>query len=119
MEERVFGELTKQIAAAPSRRGMVRALAGGMAATVLATMKRPAPVAAQDAAPDVDAEFICRPAGVPCGRKQQCCARKCVQGTFLGQPANVCGCWKKGHDCIKGVGKVCCSGKCNNHGKCK
>jgi hypothetical protein len=114
MDERVFGELTKHIAAAPSRRGMVRAIAGGMTAAVMASLNRPAPGAAQD----VGDEAICRPAGLPCSRKQQCCARKCVKGTILGQPAKVCGCWKKGHDCIRGIGLVCCSGKCGKKGKC-
>ena len=107
MDERVFGELTKHIAAAPSRRGMVRALSGGMAAAVMASLHRPTPVTAQD----VGEEGFCRPRKARCSRKLQCCARKCKKGR--------CGCWKKGHDCIRGIGATCCSGKCSEQGKCK
>ena len=115
MDERVFGELTKHMAAAPSRRGMVRALSGGIAAAVLATVSGRTPVVAQEAGD----EGFCRPRQTPCSNKLQCCARKCVQGTLLGQPARVCGCNKKGKDCIRGLGQSCCSGRCAKSGKCK
>ena len=60
---------------------------------------------------------ICRPAKFPCKDKLQCCARKCVKATVLGQPTTVCGCNKKGKSCIKGLGQSCCSGHCKK-GKC-
>lgn len=113
MDERVFGELTKHIAAAPSRRGMVRALSGGIAAAIATTLSRPASTGAQE----VGDEAFCRPAKFPCKDKLQCCARKCVKGTLLGQPTTVCGCNKKGKDCIQGLGQSCCSGRCKK-GKC-
>lgn len=106
MDERAFGELTRHIAAAPSRRGMLRALGGGMAATVMATLGRRAPAGAEE----VWDEAICRPQKFPCGNKLQCCARKCTDG--------VCGCLKKGKDCIRGLGFSCCTSKCTKKGKC-
>ena len=115
MEDQVFGELTKRVATAPSRRALVRTLSGGIAAAAMTALHRPAPVVAQE----VDDEArLCRPANLPCRDKMQCCARKCVRGTFLGQPAKVCGCNKKGKDCIHGLGQTCCSGRCTKHGKC-
>lgn len=113
MDERVFGELTRHIAAAPSRRGMIRVLSGGLVAAVMATRGRQTPARAQEAGE----EAFCRPAKFPCRDKLQCCARKCVQGTIQGQPAKVCGCNKKGKSCIKGLGQSCCSGHCAK-GKC-
>jgi hypothetical protein len=115
MDERTFGELTKHIAAAPSRRGMMRALSGGIAAAALATVGRQTPMFAED----IGDEGYCRAAGFPCRDKLQCCARKCVNGTLLGQPAKVCGCNKKGKDCIRGLGQTCCSRRCSKRGKCK
>jgi len=115
MDERVFGELTKHIAAASSRRGMVRVLSGGIAAAALATVGRQAPVVAEDAGD----EAFCRAAKFPCTDKLQCCARKCIPVTILGQQATVCGCNKKGKDCIRGLGQSCCSGRCSKRGKCK
>jgi hypothetical protein len=113
MDERAFAEMSKQVAAAPTRRAMLRTLSGGMAAAAMATLHRQAPVVAEDAGD----EAFCRPRKVPCSNKLQCCARKCVQGTLLGQPAMVCGCNKKGKSCIKGLGQSCCSGRCKK-GKC-
>jgi hypothetical protein len=113
MDERTFGELTKHIAAAPSRRGMLRVLGGGLAAAVVTTLGHPERAGAEE----TGEEAICRAAGFPCSRKLQCCARKCVSGTIQGQPARVCGCLKKGKDCIKGLGFSCCSKHCAK-GKC-
>jgi hypothetical protein len=107
MDQRVFEELTKHIAAAPTRRAMLRTLSGGMAAALIATLHREAVAAAEEAG----GEGFCRPRKFPCNKKQQCCARKCKAGR--------CGCWKKGHDCISGLGATCCSGTCDNRGKCK
>ena len=108
MDERVFGELTKRIAAAPSRRGMVRAWRGPAARR--GHLTRPAPAApAPEAAQDVGEEFICRPRKFPCGRQAECCARKCVNGTFLGQRRRSAAGGKKGNTASRGSARSCCS----------
>jgi hypothetical protein len=116
MDAERFAELTKRLAVAPTRRGMLRALSLGLLGAGLATVGRPALTSAQD----VEAEFVCRPANFPCGRDRQCCAGKC-RPTFipaLGVIQRLCGCKRKGADCIKGLGQACCSGRCRK-GKCR
>ena len=110
-----FGELSKRIGAARGRRAMLLALGGGVLAAWLG--RGADPVAAAEA----EAEFIrlCRPANLPCNNRLDCCARRCIDGTFLGQPARVCGCNRAGANCIRGLGKACCSGRCRRNGRCR
>jgi len=103
MDERAFGELSKRIAQAGTRRGAVRVLGAGLVAVVTGALGR------DEAA---EAAFgYCSPPGVPCSRDKKCCSGKCKgDGT--------CACNKKGAPCINKVGFVCCSQKCKN-GKCR
>lgn len=110
MDERSFEELTKDVAGARSRRGMVRVLAGALSAS-LAGLTVGQRIAAADEVGD-EAFGYCRPQRKPCKRNKQCCAGRCKKN-------GTCGCIKKGGSCLTGAGLlVCCSGKCNN-GKCK
>jgi hypothetical protein len=102
MDDRSFAALSKRVAQAGTRRGMARALVGGLAAAVLGTASHP------DA---TEAAFgFCHLPGDTCKSKKKCCSGKCKGG--------ICGCAGRGHWCINRVGVICCSGKCRN-GKCK
>jgi hypothetical protein len=103
MDARRFAELSKRVAAAETRRGMVRVLGAGLVATIGGAVgggEQPA-----------EAAFgYCSPPGVPCSKNKKCCSGSCKKG--------VCGCKKRGAPCINRVGIACCSGKCRK-GKCK
>jgi hypothetical protein len=116
MDAERFAELTKRLAAAPTRRGLLGIVGVGLLGGGLSALGRHDPTSAQE----VEAEFICRGANFPCSRNRQCCAGRC-RPTFipaLGVTQKLCGCNKKGADCIKGIGRACCSGRCRK-GKCK
>jgi hypothetical protein len=102
MDDCTFGELSKRVAHAGTRRETLKAVAGGLVVAVLgnAGIHEPA-----------EAAFgYCRLPGKPCSGKRQCCSGKCSGG--------ICGCAGRGHWCINRVGIICCSGKCRK-GKCK
>jgi hypothetical protein len=102
MDERSFGELSKRVAQAESRRGMLRAVVVGLAAAV---------GGAFGAGEPAEAAFgYCHAPGTPCSRNKKCCSGRCAGG--------VCTCNKRGAPCINRVGIVCCSQKCKK-GKCK
>jgi hypothetical protein len=107
MDERAFGEWSRQVGAARSRRGTLRALVGGLVAA--GVLRGVEPAAAQEVGEE--AFGFCRPANFPCIRDKQCCAGRCTD-------AGVCHRRKKGGRCIAGVGAACCSGRCRK-GKCK
>lgn len=109
MDEQAFGELTKRVARADSRRGMLGTLVAGVAAPALATLGYVRPVAAADVGDE--AFGFCRVGGFPCGRNEQCCTGNC-------QADGTCSCARKGKPCINRVGINCCSRKCRK-GKCK
>ncbi len=103
MDAERFGELSKGIAAAESRRGILGVLGAGIAAALGV-----AAVPAEEA----EAAFgFCRVGGFPCSRNQQCCTNRC-------QADGTCGCARKGKPCINRVGANCCSRRCRK-GKCK
>jgi hypothetical protein len=108
MDERRFGELTKQVAHAETRRGVVRVLAGSLTASVLALAAGGRGVTATDVGDEVFG--YCSPPQTPCSQDKKCCSGKCKNGA--------CTCRKKGAPCINRAGIVCCSQKCRN-GKCK
>ena len=99
MDDRAFADLSKRVARADSRRGML----GMMGALVGAALG-----AAVD---DVEAAFgYCHPPQTPCQRDQKCCSGKCNNG--------VCTCNKRGAPCLNKVGIACCSQRCRK-GKCR
>jgi hypothetical protein len=103
MDERSFGEWSKRVAAAESRRSMLGVVVAGLTGALGVALVR-----------DEAAEAVfgyCRAGGFPCGRDQQCCTRKC-------QADGTCSCAKKGKPCFNRVGVNCCSRRCRN-GKCK
>ena len=102
MDDGTFGELSKRVAQAGTRRGAIRALVRGLAVALLARAAASEPAEA--------AFGYCRLPGKGCSSKRQCCAGKCSGG--------ICGCAGRGHNCINRVGAICCSGKCRK-GKCK
>jgi hypothetical protein len=102
MDAGAFGELSKRVAQAATRRDTLRTLAGGLVVAMLGSTS--------DHEPAEAAFGYCRLPGKPCSSKKQCCAGKCSGG--------VCGCAGRGHWCINRVGVMCCSGKCRR-GKCK
>lgn len=101
MDERSFGELTKRVAAADSRRGMVRVLAGGLTASALSLAAGGRVVSA--------AFGFCRAPGTKCSKDKKCCSGTCRNGA--------CGCIKNGGPCINRVGIACCAQRCRE-GKC-
>lgn len=109
MDDRAFAELTKRVAAAPTRRGVLGVVAAGVGAPLLATLGYVRPAAAADVG--TEAFGFCRVGGFPCGRGQQCCTGRCL-------PTGICDCAKRGKPCINRVGANCCSRKCRK-GKCK
>jgi hypothetical protein len=103
MDEGAFGELSKRVAAAESRRGVLAALVAGISAPLGIAL-----IPGEGA----EAAFgFCRAGGFPCTRAKQCCTRRC-------QDDGTCSCAKKGKPCINRVGINCCSKKCRK-GKCK
>ena len=109
MDERTFGELTKRVARAASRRGMLGTVALGVAAPVLGAFGYLRRAEAADLGEE--AFGFCRVGGFPCTRDQQCCTNRCLaDGT--------CDCAKRGKPCLNRVGVNCCSRKCRK-GKCK
>ena len=121
MDERAFEELTRHVAAAESRRGVLRALGGAVAVSAASAVAGERVVSAQDV--DGEAFGFCRPAGRRCGRDKQCCAGRCLKRKkFKDAPKGLrtkgrCGCVKKGGSCINRVGLACCSRNCRD-GKC-
>jgi hypothetical protein len=117
MEERAFAELSKRVAAAQSRRGMLGAAVTAVGLPLLGLVGYSHVTRAAGETSD-EAFGFCQVGGLPCHRDKQCCTNKCVAGTLLGQPAMVCACAKKGKPCINRVGANCCSRGCRK-GKCK
>jgi hypothetical protein len=109
MDERAFGELTKRVAGAGTRRGAVRALAGGLSVSAASMAAGARLVSATDV--EGEAFGFCRPPRARCGRNKQCCAGRCKKN-------GTCACNGKGAPCINRVGIVCCSGKCRE-GSCE
>jgi hypothetical protein len=109
MDERAFGELTKKVSRADSRRGVIGAIAAGVGAPLLASLGFARPAAAQDVSDEVFG--FCRIGGFPCSRNQQCCTGRC-------QEDGTCSCAKKGKRCINRLGANCCSRSCRK-GRCK
>jgi hypothetical protein len=101
MDERKFGEWTKQIAAVASRRGIGRVLGAGVLGLALAAR----------GAAEVEGAFgFCSAPGTKCSKDKKCCSGNCKgNGT--------CGCRGKGAPCINHVGIACCSQTCRD-GKC-
>lgn len=101
MDAQGFERLSKQVAAAPTRRHMLGALGAGLGAAVLGR---------QAVAGSVEDEAFgfCRLPNDTCTDGTQCCSHKCSGG--------VCTCLKRGRYAF--VGAVCCSGK-RKKGKCK
>jgi hypothetical protein len=122
MDEWAFGELTKQVAAAESRRDMLRALGGAVAATAASAVAGERVVSADDV--EGEAFGFCRAARAKCGRDKQCCAGRCKKRKkFKNAPPGLrssgrCGCVNKGGSCINRVGLACCSRTCRD-GKCQ
>jgi hypothetical protein len=117
MDERAFGELSKRVALAQSRRGMLGAVTAAVGLPLLGLVGL-SYVARAEGEVGAEAFGFCQVGGLPCNRNKQCCTNKCVAGTLLGQPATVCSCAKKGKPCINRVGANCCSRACRK-GKCK
>ena len=102
MDAHGFERLSKQVAAAPTRRHMLGALGMGLGAVVLGRE-------VTAAGPVEDEAFgFCKIPGDTCADSTQCCSHKCNAG--------VCGCLKRGKYAF--VGAICCSGK-RKKGKCK
>jgi hypothetical protein len=105
MEERDFAAMSKAVAQADTRRGMLRVLMAGVGTALVGWLP------AFSATP-VDAKGFgyCHLPGENCKDPQQCCSGRCLKGK--------CGCNPKGRPCINRVGLVCCSRQCRK-GKCR
>jgi hypothetical protein len=113
MDAKRFEDLSRWVAAAPTRREALKVLAAGLAAAALAVV-RPQPGEAGSIIPG------CRIPGQRCDEDSDCCAGFC--------PASVgrCGCLLTGDNCffeldpikLPGVGfdidALCCTAKCQN-----
>ncbi|MCC6312872.1 MAG: hypothetical protein IT337_02575 [Thermomicrobiales bacterium] len=109
MEARRFEELSRRVAAAQSRRSMLRAVVAGVGAVALGLGE----TGRADAAGETRGIPIyhCKPPGTLCHGKKRCCSGRCKKG--------VCTCAKRGTPCVQPLeGALCCSGRCRN-GKCK
>jgi hypothetical protein len=104
MDERAFADLSKRVARAGTRRGVLAAVLAG----VLPGLGALGEVHAAEVSDE--AFGFCRIGGFPCIRNKQCCTQRCREG--------VCTCAKKGKPCINRVGANCCSKRCRK-GKCK
>ena len=101
MDSKGFDSLTKKLADGASRRGALRALAGGAAATALGVfgLGRVAQVSA--------AEEQCRASREFCRGDQDCCSENFKNGA--------CVCRRRGGNCVfdgRFRDKACCSGRC-------
>jgi hypothetical protein len=103
MDEQSFAQLSKRVAAAESRRGLLGAVVAGVTAPLGIALIR---------GESAEAAFgYCRAGGFPCGKDHQCCEDKCLA-------TGVCACAKKGKPCLNRVGINCCSRQCRK-GRCK
>ena len=101
MDSKGFDSLTKKLADGASRRGALRALAGGAAATALGVfgLGKVAEVGA--------AGEQCRAAREFCNGDRDCCSEICREGA--------CVCRRRGRNCVfdgRPRDKACCSGRC-------
>ena len=144
MDQQRFEELSRRVGTAATRRGALKVLVGGVAASAFALL-RPGRGAA-----DVDVRnfppsipvFHCRVTLQPCHDDRQCCSGICAKKVKI-DPApdpievplppplpdaeiplpdeveGACNCREKGELCyvlLEGV--MCCSGKCGPDAKC-
>ena len=145
MDPKQFEVLSRRVGTATTRRGALKVLAGGMAASVLALFRVNASVA------DVDVRDLpkdvpivnCRFTLQPCHDDRQCCSGICRKTVKL-YPApdpivvplppplpdaeiplpdeveDVCDCRPRGASCyVLLEGLMCCSGRCGADAKCQ
>jgi hypothetical protein len=146
MDSKEFEALSRRVGTAATRRGALKVLAGGIAASALAVL-RPGRGAAED---DVNLSRL--PESVPivnckvtlqsCHDDRQCCSGICSKKVKLDPPPDplivplpdplppaeiplpdelegVCDCKPSGATCYKLLeGSFCCSGRCTNEAKC-
>ena len=123
MDATRFDELARKLAAGATRRGALRAAAGGALAAALAAL-RPTEAGAQD----VGAAATCRCSysgpkrfcqSEKCDFDEQCCSRKCESEIFrragCGREKR-CLCRLEGARCARDC--ACCSGQCRANGRC-
>lgn len=114
MDQDTFDLLSRQVSAAKSRRGALRALIVGGFATGMAALLPGAAEASQTIKG-------CRPPGQGCNSNKKCCSGKCRSGR--------CKCLGRGKSCLVPYGNqglmlpnkaVCCTSKCSRgKNKCK
>jgi hypothetical protein len=120
MDQNDFGRLTRQVAAAPSRRAALRLVAAGAAAALVPVLgERRA--TAQRVTPDSQIVTGCRLVGQRCDGDTNCCSNHCANKR--------CRCLGKGASCLVDPGHGlpplpvkanCCTSKCSKHDhKCK
>ena len=103
MDGKRFEELSRQVAAAGSRRGVLRALAAALAAPLLLGGR------AEEARAGLPIVH-CKAPGKRCDTDKKCCSGSCRK--------HICQCVKRGHACWAPLeGALCCSQKCQS-GKC-
>jgi hypothetical protein len=113
MDAKRFEEMSRWVAAAPTRRQALKVLAAGVAAAALAGIR---------SQPSEAGSIIqgCRMVGQRCDNDDNCCTGFCPQSQRR------CGCLLTGDNCffeldpkkLPGVGfdmdAMCCTGKCQN-----
>ena len=103
MDATRFDELARKLAAGATRRGALRAAAGGAIAAALAAMR---PAAAEAGAP------TCRAYGDVCDRDRECCSQRC---------SGRCECRRRGANCVfdgRRLDEACCTRRCRANGRC-
>jgi hypothetical protein len=100
-----FDDLARGLSAAPSRRALLKGLAGGALAAALAALGAEGAGAGH---------FGCRHVGKPCARNGQCCSGRCrgPAGRETCRAHHQGGCLASQDQCTAGAGLVCGGGPC-------
>jgi hypothetical protein len=126
MDQQRFEELSRRVGTAATRRGALKVLAGGLAASALGVL-RPGRGAAEDITLPHNVPILhCRVTLQTCHDDRQCCSGHCkkdLTANLEGLPPieleGVCNCRPRGAICYTLLeGAFCCSGRCTNEAKC-
>ena len=131
MDPKQFEVLSRRVGTAATRRGALKVLAGGMAASALAVL-RPGRGAAKEITLPHNLPIVhCRATLQTCHDDRQCCSGICKKNLTaeVKTPSGdtlppidlegVCDCRKRGDTCYTLLeGAFCCSGRCTNEAKC-
>ena len=133
MDPQQFGVLSRRVGTAATRRGALKVLAGGIAASALAVLRPGRGAATEITLPHNLPIVHCRVTLQTCHDDGQCCSGICKKNTLTAEVKTpndgtlppidlegVCDCRPRGDTCyVLLEGAFCCSGRCGADAKCE